>query len=499
MRSSRTITLFSDRPDPFVSGSSFVVSILMHGAVIGVVALAILYGPQTRVVTERYPVRHLELHAPEPQARASAGSGVAYPGPHAKAKTPAPGGKETAQAAALRQTAQGAPGAQTLVQPKIKNPVTLAKEIPIPTALIWSPEKTEVKTIVPPKPAPPTASEVKPSLDPPNEEVNLADLGISASELASPKQPIVPSTTSPIVVHGPERAQLPPATTSESAAQPTPTSVMSLSDMRLANGTVTLPPVNETVSKSSPGALAPGQGKDTAQTGNGNSTAKADGAGASAGQGAGDKGEKTASAAANGKQNGAKAGAAKGTEAGNKNGAKTGPAQGADSGSGQGPSQGSHPEYAVIKLPKDGEFGAVVVGSSLQDKYPETAELWSGRMAYTAYVHVGLARSWILQYSISREDEAAAGGNITHIEAPWPYNIVRPNITPGSIDADALMIHGFVNQAGRFEQLAVAFPPDFAQAKFVLDTLSKWEFRPATQAGQNVRVEVVLVIPEVPE
>jgi hypothetical protein len=469
----------------------------MHGAVIGVVALAILYGPQTRVVTERYAVRHLELHTPEPQTRASAGSGIRYPGPHPKAKTPAPGGKQTAQAAALRQTAQGAPGEQTLVQPKIKNPFTLAKEIPIPTLMIWAPEKTEVKTIVPPKPAPPTASEVKPSLEAPNEEVNLADLGISASELASPKQPILASTTSPIVVHGPERTQLPPATTSDSAAQPTPTAVMSLSDMRMANGTVTLPPANVTVSKSSPGALAPGQGKDTAQTGNGNSAAKAGGAGA--GQGAGDKGEKTKDSGANGKQTGAQAGTAKGTEAGNKNGAKSEPAQGADSGSGKGLGQGNHPEYAVIKLPKDGEFGAVVVGSSLQDKYPETAELWRGRPAYTAYVHVGLARSWILQYSISRADEAAAGGNVTHIEAPWPYNIVRPNIAPGAIDADALMIHGFVNQAGRFEQLAVAFPPEFAQAKFVLDTLAKWEFRPATQGGQNVRVEVLLVIPEIPE
>jgi hypothetical protein len=61
------------------------------------------------------------------------------------------------------------------------------------------------------------------------------------------------------------------------------------------------------------------------------------------------------------------------------------------------------------------------------------------------------------------------------------------------------MIHGFVNQAGRFEALAVAFPPEFAQARFVLDALAKWEFRPATQSGQNVRVEVLLVIPEVPE
>ena len=476
MSSSRTITLFSDRPDPFVSGSSFAVSILMHGAIIGVVALAILYGPQNhRIVTERYAVRHLELHAPEPQARKTAG--IAYPGPHPKAKTPAPGGEQSAQAEALRITAQGAPGAQTLVQPKIKNPVTLAKEIPVPTAVIWSPEKAEVKTIVPPKPAPPTASEVKPVLDQPNEEVNLADLGISASELATRKQPILPSTTSPIVVHGPDKVQLPPATTSDSAAQPTPTAVMSLSDTRMANGTVTLPPVNETVSKASPGALAPGQGKGSSQDAKGKSPAKA--GGSSAAQGAGTKGEKTASAGANGKQNAA----------------KTEPAQ--DSGSGN--NAGSHPGYDVIKLPKDGEFGAVVVGSSLEDKYPETAELWSGRMSYTVYLHVGLAHSWILQYSLSRADDAASGGNTTHIDAPWPYNIVRPNIAPGAIDADALMIHGFVNQAGRFEQLAVAFPPDFAQAKFVLDALAKWEFRPATQGGQNVKVEVVLVIPEVPE
>ena len=477
MSSSRTITLFSDRPDPFVSGSSFAVSILMHAAIIGVVALAILYGPQNhRIVTERYAVRHLELHTPEEQARAA--SAIAYPGPHSKAKTPAPGGKQSEQAQ-LRITAQGAPAAQTLVQPKIKNPVTLDKEIPVPTAMIWTAQKSEPKTIVPPKPAPPTASEVKPSLDAPNEEVNLADMGISASELASPKQTILPSTTSPIVVHGPERAQLPPATTSDSAAQPTPTAVMSLSDTRMANGTVTLPPVNETASKSTPGALAPGQGKDTAQHGSGSTAGKANGTGA--GQNAGDKGEKTTSAGSNGKQSAAKAA----------------PAQNADTGSGTG--TGSHPEYAVIKLPKDGEFGAVVVGSSLEDKYPETAELWSGNMAYTVDLHVGLAHSWILQYSLSRADDAASAGNTTHIEAPWPYNIVRPNIPPGAIDADALMIHGFVNQAGRFEQLTVAFPPEFTEAKFVLDQLAKWEFRPATQGGQNVRVEVVLVIPEIPE
>ena len=140
-----------------------------------------------------------------------------------------------------------------------------------------------------------------------------------------------------------------------------------------------------------------------------------------------------------------------------------------------------------------------MVGSSLDEKYPETAPVWSGRLSYTVYLHVGLAKSWILQYSLSRADNAAAAGNITHIEAPWPYNIVRPNIPPGAIDSDALMVHGFVNQAGRFEALAVLFPPQFAEAQFVLDELAKWQFRPATQNGQNVVVEVLLIIPDEPQ
>ncbi len=510
MRSSRTIiTLFSDRPEAVLSGTSFLASILMHGAVIGVVALAILYGPQKVVVTERYAVRHLELNAPEPQMRASAGSGIRYPGPHRAAHTPAADGKQAARQAQLRQIAQGAPGTQTLVQPKIKSPPTLAREVPVPTAVIWSAEKTVVKTIVPPKPAMPTAADVHPSLDAPNEEVNLADVGISATDLASPKQPILPSTTSPVVVHGPEQqAQLAPATTSVSSAPPTPAAVMSISDLHMANGTVSLPPVNETVSSSSPGALAPGgQAKEPSQAGNGNQAAKADGTGA--GKGTDEKGDKPEPA---GNRNVAKTGPAQGADSGNRNEKKTAPAPGAEAGnrneknaapgpgadSGSGNGSGYQP-FNVIKLPKDGEFGAVVVGSSLEDKYPETAELWSGRMAYTVYLHVGLAKTWILQYSLSRADDAAAGGNIAHIEAPWPYNIVRPNIAPGTIDADALMVHGFVNQAGRFEALTIAFPPEFEQAKFVLDTLAKWEFRPATQGGQNVRVEVLLVIPEVQE
>ena len=117
-------------------------------------------------------------------------------------------------------------------------------------------------------------------------------------------------------------------------------------------------------------------------------------------------------------------------------------------------------------------------------------------MAYTVYLHVGLARSWILQYSLPRSADASASGTIARLDAPWPYNIVRPDLEPGSIDADALMIHGFVNQSGRFETLDIVFPQGFPQAQFVLAALEKWQFRPAMQDGQSAKVEVLLIIPE---
>ncbi|MGA3263030.1 MAG: hypothetical protein ABSC47_03185 [Terracidiphilus sp.] len=496
MRSSRTITLFTERLEVSQSPSSFLLSILAHGVVIGLVSLGILYAPgkNPRILTEHYPVRRLELNASEAQMRGSAGSGIAYPGPYAAAHAPAPGGKQTPPPAALRRVAQGAPGKQTLVQPNLHSQLKPAQEIPVPTTVIWSPEKIPAKNIVPPKPELITAADAQPLLDPPNEEMNLADLGISATDLASQKQAIPPSTTSPVVVHGPERVQMVPVTTSESSAQPTPAAVMSLSDLRMKEGTVTLPPMNETASSASPGALAPGQGeaKEPAQAGNGNTAGKGD---KSDKGNKGGKGDKPDSTAAAGNRNGSAAQQEGG--AGTRKGTKTGPAQGAGAGSGSG--SGNLPGTDTIKLPIDGQFGVVVVGSSMEDKYPETAELWSGRLAYTVYLHVGLTRSWVLQYSLSRAGDAAAAGNIARLEAPWPYNIVRPNISPGAIDADALMVHGFVNQAGRFEALSIAYPPEFAQAKFVLDALAQWQFRPAAQNGQNVRVEVLLVIPQGPE
>jgi hypothetical protein len=145
-------------------------------------------------------------------------------------------------------------------------------------------------------------------------------------------------------------------------------------------------------------------------------------------------------------------------------------------------------------LPKDGKYGVVVVGSSLAEDYPETVNMWRDRLAYTVYLRVGVAKNWILQYSIPRA-QVASGGSAIRPDAPWPYDITRPSIDANA-NTDAIMVHGFVNAAGRFEQLAVVFPTELAEAKFLLRALQQWQFRPAMQNGQATTVEVLLIIPD---
>jgi len=82
------------------------------------------------------------------------------------------------------------------------------------------------------------------------------------------------------------------------------------------------------------------------------------------------------------------------------------------------------------------------------------------------------------------------------LDAPWPYNVVRPNIPSRIFNSDAILVHGYVNQQGKFESLALAFPPDFPQAQFILDALNQWQFRPAAENGVTEKVEVLLIIPE---
>lgn len=467
MRSNDTISLFSERPLSSQRPTSFLISILAHGATIALVALGVLLNPRidTRIMTARYTMRHLDLHMPDPVVRRAANKGMHYPGPKAETPTP-PGDKSpSARPEVARQVAQLTPAPQTLVQPKLA-PKVLEEKIPIPTAVIWQTETNPLTAIVPPVPQKPVQSMVRPSVSPPNEEINMADVAIKSSEMPTLPQPILPSTSSPLVVLAPDAPQAPPQTTSVSNSPPTPAAVVSLSDLR-PDGTVMLPQVNESASSTSSGILAPGRPEDLS---------KADGSAEGKGTGAAHDPAKSG----DGKQQGSAPGS----------NASATPSAGTDSGS------SNSQTVARITLPKEGQYGVVVVGTSLEEVYPETAELWSGRLAYTVYLHVGMKKSWILQYALPAADDAASSGSATHLAAPWPYTIIRPNLAPGDFNADALMVHGIVDKAGHFETLAVAFPPRFPLSDFVLQSLRQWEFRPATRDGHAAAVEVLLIIPD---
>jgi len=239
------------------------------------------------------------------------------------------------------------------------------------------------------------------------------------------------------------------------------------------NGSAALPPVNESQASNAQGALSQGHAQNPSdQAGRGSLAAR---------PGMGGAGQGPAGGA---NRSGPGSGSGSPGTSSSMSEAETG-----SNGTGRATT-------TPIALPKDGHFGSVIVNDALDQQFPELEGMWTGRIAYTAYLHVGLPKSWILQYSLPRGAEAAAGGTTSRLEAPWPYNIVRPNLAPDSIDADALMIRGVVDESGRFQNLTVVFPQPFASAQFVLAALRQWQFRPAQQNGQAAKVDILLIIPE---
>jgi hypothetical protein len=506
MRSTGLVTLFTEQPPSRRGPSSFLVSILVHGVVFALLLFGLRHAPRIGDQSvQRYTVRLLDAPKPEPRRPQAGGGGVTYHGPQNDARALAPGGSSSQSTYVPPQVAQLHPAPQTLVQPDAPPDLLLLKEVPVPPVVLWSSENTEFKKIVPPAPQKPTAADVRPAIIKPNHEPTLADIKISATPFPTKAPALPPSTTSPLVVRTPEPVKRIPETAAATSQQPTPARIMSLSDVQ-TQGPVIIPLANQTSQSASSESLALGRPQKSSGTGTGNLASNQNGSGS--GQGSGDKGVKAAAGSGSGAQSGANSGSGQGSGVGSGNAAGTGVGNAAGAGVGAGSGSaggsgiagdsdlGSERSVKRITLPKDGQFGVVVVGSSLAEEYPETVEIWKNRLVYTVYLHVGLGKNWILQYSLPRAEEAAPATSVARPEAPWPYDILRPDLLPGDFSSDAVMVHGFVNLAGVFERLAVVFPSDFAQAKFLLGALKQWHFRPAREAGQIAAVEVLLIIPE---
>lgn len=420
---------------------------------IGIVVWGVLAPPPISVTVEHYTTRRIELEDPDLRPPKP-------PKPSAAAQEAANALKSAVQthASQLRQDLRTTIGPQTLLQPDLAIKLTKVEEIPLPKVQIWTPPKPVIKTIVAPKPTPPTTADVIPSVAKPSAEINLADVDISSSNLATQKLSVMPSTTSPLVVKQTlNSVRLTPSTTSQRTAEPTPTAVLSMSDIVSKDGPVILPPVNQVV-KFNP------QGSSNGSTG-----------AEQAGQDKKSSANKSGDLAGNGNSKG-------------------------DSNNHAGMDSGipSDVQFSTTKisLPPNGHFSAVIVGQNLEDQFPELATEMAGRMSYTVYLHVGSAHNWIMRFSLPATTDAATASVTNRLDAPWPYTIIRPDLTADQVNADVLMVHGFVNPNGHFENLSMAFPKDCPQAPFILKSLAQWQFRPASQNGQLTRVEVLLIIPE---
>jgi hypothetical protein len=525
MKSSPMITLFA-RPQllPPRGSAAFTASIVAHIAGCCWLFFGLAHAPriENHSTLQHFTVR--VLTAPPitaPQVQRSSGSAGAQSPPQQQtvaeqalpqdAPAPAPSAASTLSSLQAHQQ-------QTLVQPDAPHDVLLLHKTPIPTVFLWAPVTAPVKPVIQAPLQKSIVARLRPSTDPPNREPNPSDLRLSSTNFTTALNMPPPSTTSPIVVRGPDPAKQMPQTVSKPGPEPTPVRILSLSDLQAQDGPVAIPLANATARPSVLQSLSSGRSENPADTGHNTAAPASKQTGASPTQTPAPPTDKPAPAAQN------KAAVSRPTQSasgpankpvttaqnspvpGPANKASTGSGSAAPVGPGAGPTPGPSTGTAAgneatlvldsgapvtrLSLPKDGQFGVVVVGTSLADQYPEIAGIWNGRLVYTVYLHVGTGKSWILQYSMPTAAPTAGKP-----EAPYPYDIVRPHFSPDDYTADALLVHGFVNIAGRFDHLALAFPQDFTKAKLLLGALQQWQFRPARQNGQVAAVEVLLIIP----
>lgn len=500
MRSSRTITLFSLQPEPRRGPSALVASVFFHSGAIFLILSAFVYAPQFRLNTpDMYLMQHVSLNMPPPPIPKSGGSGSMYPKESSSGAETAAQEQPAAPASSRVHFMHRKLAQQTLINPEVDPNRMLPKETPVPAMLLWSGHRPKVQLLTPPKPQPPNITLDKPKLNFPNKSEQIAELNISPTAFQSRFNMPVSSKSAPVILHRDLDVQRIPETGSIAGIEATPAAVLSASDLHMNQGVVSIPAANQSAEGTEQGGLGTGKTPNTIQNGSGNSGST----GAEKGAGKGDNatGGKAAGPGTGSGQKGAGNGTAgKGTESGTGSGQGTGHNPGAGSGSSAGAGSGGGADNGSvtrINMPRNGQFNVVVVGTSLDDQYPETADVWKGRLAYSVYLHVGLEKNWILQYSLPRAADSANAGT-AHLEAPWPFYIVRPNLNPDDASSDSVMVHGFVDESGHFEKLSVVFPADmgFAREQLVLNALQQWQFRAGTHNGQVAKLEVLLIIPE---
>lgn len=379
---------------------------------------------------------------------------------------------------------------QTLIQPDLPKQVQFAKMQPIPQLLMWAPASVAVTRLAPPPPQKELPKlENRPALMPPRERLPIANLRMAPTDLRSEMRNMTAANVTPLVIHGEARVDLISETPAKQQLQPVEASVISVSEVKLPQGRTEIPPSNQIASVPLHGGLQPGprESQHPGSVGLSTDTGTKSGSG-SEGHQAGHSSSPGSSGTGNAGQGNAGQGIQKGSGPGQSSGSSLSASVGAaDAPAGR---PGGDPAWIHISKPKDGRFSVVVVGSSQAEDYPESAQIWKGRLAYTVFLNVGNAKKWILQYSLPPSD-ASVGGRV---DAPWPYDLSVP--AAPSLQRQAIMVHGFLGSTGRLEQLSMVLPGSGADLSSLVQALGRWTFRPAASQGRPVEVEVLLIIPE---
>lgn len=481
MRSSSPISLFSKPPQKESGPSAFVVSFVLHSFLFAVLFITFKEATMApRVLPNRkYQVRLLDIRKTAPSITWYPPRAVRRPHTVARRSIRAGGRRGAAPRAQVARVSSNfetpKPAPQTLIQPQVPPEQQVLQEIKVPHAMVWTPGEIAQKKIVTPKPQPLSAMLAKPSLRQPNTELNPSEVSLTSTPFQTAAPMPAPGTTIPVRVNSPNPAKQLPETASKTNQQLSPARVISLSNLKVQEGTAALPIINEIAQADTIGAPALGQVAGHSAPGKDESDSRDEGQGA--GHGTQDAGNNSGGVTVdNGSSTTTDSAAA--------------PDDGVSIDNGGGSSaSGDLGQTQHITLPKGGQYGMVVVGASPEEDYPETADLWSGRLVYTVYLQTNTPQNWILQYSLPKvPNDPPSDGTLA---APWPFDLMRPSLKY----RDVILVHGYVNTKGEFEQLSIAYPPGFAEASRLLKALKKWVFRPAALNGQATRVEVLLIIP----
>jgi hypothetical protein len=497
--SSSLVTLFSEQKIAQAGSPSMFASVAAHFVTAGLLFVLVKVGVPhvVHVPPQEFSVVRMLTYNPSRNAAKSGSHSTRYQAKNTHAIQSA-GGAVRPQRRVLPPNPKIKTGPQTILQAHANHIPPPAHAV-IPTVLLTSANPKITQRIFTPPPHPNPAAPTPQLLTLPNAETHVADIMLSSTAFTTPHLVLPPSTTVPYKLDHPTLDAQIVETSSPTKQAPTPTRLLAISDLQVVKGTIAIPQSENEVQKTAAkGSLTSGEENNSPGTGAGYQAGLSVLRAALAGSGTNGRQTNSPSVADSSTSSQVAlqiASAGHGRKQGTHGLATTADSPAAravaDSGS------GNQISFTHLSKPKTGQFGAILMGDSPEQDFPETADLWVGRNVFTVYVNVGTRNSWILQYSLPKSATPAQMQG--KLNAPYPYDLLRPNFSSSALNADDLLVHGFIDADGKLNHLSVEFPPDFTLAKLVMKALAQWQFRPATLNGSPTVVEILLIIPNHPD